>query len=91
VAAVHTVCVDSSALHITDYAIDGMVFTRGSKDDWDNWAKIVEDDDLKWDNMMPYMLKVCPPLNWSSLPLILKKTRQKYWFETLKTRQNRDM
>jgi len=73
VAAVHTVGVDSSALHVTDCTVDGVVFTRGSKDDWDNWAKIVEDDDLKWDNMMPYMLKVCPPFNWSSLPLILKK------------------
>lgn len=36
---------------------NGMVFTRGSRDDWDRWAKIVEDDGLKWDNIMPYMLK----------------------------------
>lgn len=71
--AVHTVSVDSSALHVTDCAIDGMVFTRGSKDDWDNWANIVEDDDLKWDNMIPYMLKVRPPFNRSSLILNPKK------------------
>lgn len=63
-AAVHTVGVESSVpLHIIDCIVDGMVFTRGSKDDWDGWAKIVEDDDLKWDNMMPYMLKVCPPFD----------------------------
>jgi choline dehydrogenase len=38
--------------------IDGMVFTRGSRDDWDLWAKITEDDSLSWENMMPFMLKV---------------------------------
>ncbi|KAJ3558042.1 hypothetical protein NP233_g11591 [Leucocoprinus birnbaumii] len=37
--------------------LDGMVYTRGSRDDWDSWAKIVEDDGLKWDNIMPFMLK----------------------------------
>lgn len=36
---------------------NGMVYTRGSRDDWDQWAHIVEDDDLSWDNMMPFMLK----------------------------------
>lgn len=35
-----------------------MVFTRGSRDDWDLWAKITEDDGLKWDNIMPFMIKV---------------------------------
>jgi len=39
-----------------------MAFTRGSRDDWNKWAEIVEDDALKWDNMMPFMLKVC----WSA-------------------------
>jgi len=74
VAAVHTVGVESSApSHIINYAADGMVYTRGSKDDWDRWAEIVEDDGLKWDNMMPYMLKVCLPFTQSSLLLNLKK------------------
>jgi len=73
VAAVHTVGVELSApSNIIDYAADGMVFTRGSKDDWDRWAEIVEDDGLKWDNMMPYMLKVCPSFTQSSLSLNLK-------------------
>lgn len=58
--AVHTVSVESSTPpNIIYSAVDGMVFTRGSRDDWDRWAKIVEDDGLKWDNIMPYMLKVC--------------------------------
>jgi len=77
VAAVHTVGVESSApSYIINYAADGMVFTRGSRDDWDRWAEIVEDDGLKWDNMMPYMLKVCLPFTQSSLLLNLKKKKQ---------------
>lgn len=39
--------------------LDSMAYTRGSIDDWNKWAEIVEDDALKWDNMMSFMLKVC--------------------------------
>ena len=67
--AVRTVSVMLSApLHITECAVDGMVFTRGSKDDWDRLAETVEDDGLKWDNMTLYMLKVCSPFTRKSFP-----------------------
>jgi choline dehydrogenase len=39
-------------------SIDGLVYTRGSRDDWDNWARITGDEGLTWDNMVPLMLKV---------------------------------
>jgi len=39
-----------------------MAYMRGSRDDWDKWAEIVEDDALKWDNMMPFIFKV----SWSA-------------------------
>lgn len=48
-----------------------MAYTRGSIDDWNKWAEIVEDDTLKWDNMMPFMLKVCPSAGSGHHPLLL--------------------
>jgi hypothetical protein len=35
-----------------------MAYTRGSKDDWDSWAKITGDDGLAWDSILPFILKV---------------------------------
>ena len=35
-----------------------MVWTRGSKDDWDRYAEVTGDDGWSWDAMLPYMLKV---------------------------------
>lgn len=35
-----------------------MVWTRGSKDDWDRFAKVTGDNGWSWDEMLPYMLKV---------------------------------
>ncbi|KAF5351617.1 hypothetical protein D9756_007498 [Leucocoprinus leucothites] len=34
-----------------------MVFTRGSRDDWDRWAEIIGDGAYSWDKMLPFMLK----------------------------------
>ena len=38
--------------------IDYMAFTRGSKADWDRWAKVTGDDGWTWDSLQPYMRKV---------------------------------
>lgn len=35
-----------------------MVWTRGSKDDWDRYAEVTGDNGWSWDAMLPYMLKV---------------------------------
>jgi hypothetical protein len=35
-----------------------MMYTRGSRDNFDRWANVTEDDGLSWDNMFSYMLKV---------------------------------
>ncbi|KAJ7130850.1 alcohol oxidase [Mycena crocata] len=34
-----------------------MVYTRGSKDDFDRFARITEDEGWSWDNLVPYMHK----------------------------------
>ena len=38
--------------------VDYMVYTRGSKDDYDRWARTVGDEGWSWDALFPYMLKV---------------------------------
>lgn len=38
--------------------VDEMAYMRGSRDDWDRWAKLTGDDGLSWDRMLPLMLKV---------------------------------
>ena len=40
------------------YTLDDMVFTRGSKDDYDRWARVTDDKGWSWDSLFPYMLKV---------------------------------
>jgi choline dehydrogenase-like flavoprotein len=39
---------------ISDY----MAYTRGSKEDFDRWAKVTEDNGWSWDKLVPYMRKV---------------------------------
>ncbi|EKM75486.1 hypothetical protein AGABI1DRAFT_123150 [Agaricus bisporus var. burnettii JB137-S8] len=34
---------------------NGMVYTRGSRDDWDNYAEITGDQALSWDSILPVM------------------------------------
>lgn len=41
---------------------DGMGYTRGSRDDWDEWARITGDEGLAWDNILPLLTKVNPNL-----------------------------
>ncbi|PPQ88314.1 hypothetical protein CVT25_012374, partial [Psilocybe cyanescens] len=36
---------------------NGLVYTRGSKDDYDRWAKVTADPGWSWKNLMPYILK----------------------------------
>ena len=35
-----------------------MAYTRGSKDDYDRWARVTDDEGWSWDSLFPYMLKV---------------------------------
>ncbi|TFK26032.1 pyranose dehydrogenase [Coprinopsis marcescibilis] len=36
-------------------AINGMVYTRGSADDYDNWARVTGDKGWSWDALQPYI------------------------------------
>lgn len=40
------------------YLVDNMVYTRGSKDDWNKWANVTGDEELSWDKMFSRMLQV---------------------------------
>jgi hypothetical protein len=34
-----------------------MIYNRGSKDDWDGYASIADDNSLRWDAMVKYLAK----------------------------------
>lgn len=36
-----------------------MFYTRGSKEDWDNFATISGDEGWSWDSILPLAKKVC--------------------------------
>ncbi|KAF6755678.1 pyranose dehydrogenase [Ephemerocybe angulata] len=36
-------------------AVNGMVYTRGSKDDYDNWARVTGDPGWSWNALRPYI------------------------------------
>jgi choline dehydrogenase-like flavoprotein len=38
-----------------------MVYTRGSREDFDRLARIADDERWSWDSLVPYMKKVCTP------------------------------
>ncbi|KIJ52454.1 GMC oxidoreductase [Sphaerobolus stellatus SS14] len=38
-------------------SINGMVYTRGSSDDYDRYAKLTGDEGWSWDSLQPYILK----------------------------------
>ncbi|KIJ42485.1 GMC oxidoreductase [Sphaerobolus stellatus SS14] len=38
-------------------SINGMVFTRGSSDDYDRWARVTGDNGWSWNALRPYLLK----------------------------------
>ncbi|KAH9477341.1 Pyranose dehydrogenase 1 [Psilocybe cubensis] len=38
-------------------SINGMVYTRGSRDDYDRWSKVTADPGWSWNNLLPYILK----------------------------------
>jgi choline dehydrogenase-like flavoprotein len=54
-----------------------MVYTRGSRDDYDRWAATMGDDNLSWEKMLPFILKVCPNFNPSSFRKLTIIQRQK--------------
>jgi hypothetical protein len=37
---------------------DMMVYTRGSSDDWDRYARVTGDDKWSWKALQPYIMKV---------------------------------
>ncbi|KAJ6518207.1 aryl-alcohol-oxidase from pleurotus Eryingii [Mycena vitilis] len=38
-------------------SVHSMVYTRGSKEDFDRWAKVTGDEGWSWDKLIPYMRK----------------------------------
>lgn len=36
-----------------------MIYTRGSKDDFDNYAALTGDEGWSWNALQPYFKKVC--------------------------------
>ncbi|KXW56816.1 GMC family oxidoreductase [Ferrovum sp. PN-J185] len=38
--------------------INGMIYMRGQEADYDNWAKLTEDDGWRWDNVLPLFKKI---------------------------------
>jgi len=38
-------------------SINGMVYTRGSADDYDRYARVTGDEGWSWDNLIPYIFK----------------------------------
>jgi choline dehydrogenase len=50
-----------------------MVYTRGSKEDFDRWAKVTGDDGWSWDNLVPYMKKVSFKLVDSALEVLTQE------------------
>ncbi|KAJ7665039.1 alcohol oxidase [Mycena polygramma] len=38
-------------------SINGMIYDRASRDDWDRFAAVTGDDGWSWNNMEPYMIK----------------------------------
>ena len=55
-----------------------MTHTRGSKDDYDRWAQVTDDQGWSWDSLFPYMLKVKPSLHfYHSLPIYTSYLRWK--------------
>lgn len=37
---------------------DFMAYSRGSRDDFDRWARTTSDERWSWDSLFPFMLKV---------------------------------
>jgi hypothetical protein len=58
---------------LTGIISDYMVYTRGSKEDFDRWAKVTGDDGWSWDNLVPYMKKVILKLVDSDLKVLTQE------------------
>ncbi len=46
------------ALSLSTSSLDFLIYTRGSKDDYNRYAEVTEDPSWNWENMFPFMLKV---------------------------------
>ena len=42
----------------SSHSADQMVFSRGSRDDYDRYARLTGDDGWSWDNLAPFIRKV---------------------------------
>lgn len=45
-------------IKLAEYDIDAMIYTRGAKSEWDRYAELGGNDGLKWDNVLPLLMKV---------------------------------
>ncbi|KAJ7493660.1 alcohol oxidase [Mycena latifolia] len=51
-------------------SVNVMVYSRGSKDDYDRWARVSGDAGWSWDNLIPYMRKnerFSPPIKQNAI------------------------
>lgn len=50
-----------------------MAYSRGTRDDYDRWANITEDQGWSWDSLYPYMIKAssCESLSISLIPVFM--------------------
>jgi choline dehydrogenase-like flavoprotein len=42
---------------VDDSMLDGMVYTRGSAEDFDRYAAVTGDPGWSWDNLLPYFFR----------------------------------
>ena len=45
---------------LTMYSVDFMAHCRGSKDDWNRFARVTGDQGWSWNAILPYAYKVSP-------------------------------
>lgn len=65
-SSVSTSVSGSSVVPVTDFGLeDGLVYTRGSRDDYANWAQVTGDSGWEWEAVWPYILRVRPFLTVS--------------------------
>jgi choline dehydrogenase-like flavoprotein len=56
-----------------------MVYTRGSSDDYDRWARVTGDAEWSWENIFPYILKVCHPKVFVRKRVLMTSPQNEKW------------